>query len=310
MVKRLVNSGEKVILITYRNTNWPFSQENISIIDFTHQHRDYFVTEVKTISDWLKRRKYVKLMKGTINKIVNKDPFLLYIPNYSVHFQTIFAEHKYCQGYYFIEEGTLAYTPMSYLIDQFKHRPLKRKIKFLFGLTDRFFLERTDKFLGTISIREEAFSWNIKEKIVEPIPVLDNLNVQLHETIIITGFLDDNLSRIKKQLSTLLDYFCKTGIRDIAIKYHPHVYDNYPERIDKIDGVFKNYSQVNVTTLPQNYIVEYAILKWKSTIFSIDGLSSLNIYSILFGGHSFIVTCNSVKELKNMEQCLTYVTSK
>jgi len=301
---------EEIIIITDRKTKWPFDAEKLSIIDFSNKHRNYFVYHVSTIKDWYKRICYISKIKKDINNIVKHQEYLLYIPNYAVNYQTLLAENKLCKGYYFIEEGTLAYTPYDILLKQWKKRSILQKIKALLGGTNRFYLTTSKSFLGTIQINEHAFMWNRRNKIINDTPSFENLkNYPLYKNIIVTGYLSNNINYYKNCIYKLADFLYKKGIYDAKIKIHPHLYSNYPERIKALEEILLSIPNVLFKILPHDYIVEMSILKNSCSIFSLGEFSSLNIYSLLYGGESYLISEDFIK-FDDIQACINYIRAQ
>ena len=200
----------------------------------------------------------------------------------------------------------MAYTPISYLTAGNNKRTFISRHKSLFGIPNRFYLEITNKFLGTISIHEQAFIWNKKRKIINP-TFFDNINQTGYKDIVVTGFFSDDILNIKNKLSILINYFTKNGIKEVAIKFHPHVYYNYPQKIEELSSFLQVSETVKFLILPPTYIVELSIIEKHSNIYSLDEFSSLNIYSVLFGGFSFVVD-DEVREIISLEECIDYIT--
>ncbi len=307
-ILKLIGAGEQVIVITYRGQKWPFDKRNIRIIDFSTLFQKYYVYHVSSIKEYFRRLIYQYKMKKFINQLVKGQEYILYIPNYAVDYQTYLAENRWCRGYYFIEEGTLAYTPIDYLKRKEQKKDLIQRFKNFAGISNHFFLETTNKFKGTIAITNEAFRWNNKDrKVVKPIIDVDK-DYKVHKNIIVTGYFSSSMSSVKDQMNTLLTFIGQSDETDIAIKFHPHLYYNFPKKIDEISAFIKTFNNVKVDILPADYIVEKSIFAGNCNIYSLDKFSSLNIYSVLFGGHSYTLTDKAV-EFHDLNSCIKFVTS-
>lgn len=307
-VLKLIKEKQKVIIIKNRGVKWLFEENGIIFFDLSNLHRRWYIYRPKSIIDLIKRYYYIYLLNKDIKRIINKDDFILYIPNYSVNYQAKLAEDKKCKGYYLIEEGLQSYN-YDYLKQCYKNRSFLLRHKNLFGLTDRFCMETTEKFLGTIAISKDAFDWNSKQKIVEKeFPKLLT-NYSTYKNIVVTGFLGEDMELVRQKLKFLLKSFEERGEREMVVKFHPHVYYNSPQKIVCLENFLRQQKGMSISILPADYIVEFSIIKDKSSIYSLDEFSSLNIYSLMFGGKSYICTQDKLYEFHNIEECLTYVNN-
>ena len=305
-ISYLKSNNEESILITHRGVNWPFPNLEIPIIDFSNLYRNFYVYRVKSIVDFIKRMLYMHYIKKYTKRIIGREDFILYLSNFEKSYQVLFADSKFCQGYYLVEEGSISYL-YKYKMDKYLCRSFLERHKSWIGLTDRFCMEVNNKFRGTISITNYAFEWNIdKEKLVYSefdIPLLENY--KSYENIIVTGHMKEDINSIFEKLNRIISFLQSQHVNNVALKFHPFVYYNTPEKINILMSKFSSSSDFEIVVLPPEYVVEFSIIKAKSNIFSLDTLSSLNIYSVAFGGFSYIYNKKIIK-FKNVKSCIDY----
>ena len=315
-VKSILNRGEKVIVLTKRNTVFAYQHPKMEKIDLSNFYKKGLL-DFRTLKFYnilqksLRYRFYLEEIDKFTKELVHNEDFLLYVPVYMDDNVKSLVSNRHCKGYYYIEEGTLDYQPLDYLYKiscKSIQAYLKKVILPLLGGSFHFLLEVNPKFKGTIGLFNEAFSWNTKwDKIVNsPIEYIEMQKLRPYDIIIVTGYLYANDEYILQAFNELFEKLDTN--QSVAIKLHPLVFSQYPQKARRIRTLILQ-SYPNVSFLSNSYPVEGNILKFQTRIISFLEVSSLSLYSVLANTKSWLF-CNLnggffLKEITSKEQFLS-----
>jgi hypothetical protein len=275
-VESLLNNSEKVIIITRRGVSWPIIN-NETIIDFSN----------KTISSLLslKAIKHIFTLSKCVDSIINKEDFILYLPTSYDEVYYSFQKSKFCKGYYYIEEGVLAYKGLKFIRED--KNLIKRGIKHLLGLYPDFYY--FDKRLkGTLSISDKSFKWNQGAKIVNnPYSYFKRVcdDQRSYSHIIVFSYLDEHVSFYKSIIDAI---FQNNGgsLTNIAFKFHPRSSYVEPQMKNEITNyILSLFPQA--AFLESDYVLEKEILS-KVIIICVQVASSVLFYSLLNGNRCYL----------------------
>lgn len=320
-VKKYIDSGESVIVLTKRNAVFVYEHPKIQKIDISDFYKNGWLNfRTLKISNFvqnsLRYRKYLREVKCFTEELVGNEDFLLYVPIYFDDHVISLVNNKYCKGYYYIEEGTLDYQPLNYLYKiscKSVQAYLKKIILPLLGGSFHFLLEVNQKFRGTIGLFDDAFPWNSKWKkyINSPLEYIEMQKIKKYEIIIVTGYLHSNDDYILEAFKVLLTKL--NNYKTIAIKMHPEVFTLYPQKAKRIQSLILQYNP-NVSFLSNSYPVEGNILKFHTRIISFLEVSSLSLYSVLANTKTWLYyNLNgefALKAITSKEQFLSFTHLK
>lgn len=322
IIERLIERKEEVVILLSRNCSFNFFGDKIKIYDV---HKKYegsqlFIGSLFSISTYkqiFKYKKYLSLLKDDLSEIIGHEKFVFYTPNYATSIAPILGDSKYCEGYYFLEEGTLSYLDKRFLKKRWFSIKTKiaNVIRYCFGIKSFFQLTITPKYKGTVALSPKCFPWNNKEKNVTSFDTyLTHTSKSFHpyDNILLVGYNEYNLEIVKQAIISAVQYINTTRQnKSIAIKFHPHTYAYNPAYAKLMEClVSESLKYLNITILQNSYPVEAAILNNNSTIFSLFGLSSLSFYSIMLkrnvtydiriaGGGTKMTKIGSIEEYMN-----------
>ena len=302
-VKRNLEKGNEVVIVTSRGIKWSFFLNSLQVVNLDellkgkgedlNLRKASLKTIFKQLKDW---KRYQNALREIINdQIVKGRDYIMYLPIYLDEF----VRHPNCKGYYFLEEGVFAYYGRKYVTKiarkTFQTR-VKRAIFPLFG--EHYYpIDYEGKlFMGSVAISEQAFPWHQKKHIVSDISSYINEvgdKADPYDTIIVTDVLFQDNAIIKKCLECTLDYINEEHPNRIAIKMHPMMYTKYREKAHEVEGIIKELNHgEGITILPQTYTIENNIFKYHTNIISLFELSSLSLYAICFDAQTFLVRQN------------------
>lgn len=267
-IESLLNNGEKVIVITRRGMSWPVIS-NETVINISD--RTCSLLSLTAI-------KHIITLPACINTIINKEEFILYLPTSYDEVYYFFQKSKFCKGYYYIEEGILAYTGLKFIRED--KNLIKRGLKHLFGLyPDLYFFD--SRFYGTISISEKAFKWNKSKKIInQPYSYFKRVcnNQKSYSHIIVFSYLSGDVSFYKSIIDVIIQN--NEGIQsNIAFKFHPRSRFVEPNKMKEITNYILS-SLPQAVFLESEYVLEKEILS-EVVIICVQEESSVLFYSLL-----------------------------
>lgn len=275
-IESLLNNGENVIVITRRGTDWPIIS-NETVIDFSKMIISSLCSSAVI--------KHIITLSTCVDSIINKEDFLLYLPTSYDEVYYFFQKSKFCKGYYYIEEGVLAYKSLNFVRED--KNLFKRGIKHLLGYyPDHYFFD--DRFIGTISISEKAFQWNQRKRIVNNSETYFKRacnNQRSYSKIVVFGYLSGDVSFYKSAVETIIQ---NNGgdITNIAIKFHPRSNFVEPQKKNEIIQYILSFSP-NAVILENEYVLEKAIFD-KIVIICIQVTSSVLFYNLLMGNKCYL----------------------
>lgn len=278
-IRKLLEQGERVVVITRRSQQWK-SEKNVSVVDLSN----YTITSLLSIS-YLKT---IKEIKKILTEAINHTPYYLYIPDSYEIVCSILQKSSYCERYYYIEEGSISYAK-SFSRHLRITRRIKNVVKNLCGFSTSDFI-LSQKFGGTISISEKAFPWNKKERIINsPKSYLENCisGQELFENYIIFGYLNVGISQLHYLVDAICRFIKENHLVSIAAKFHPYSYKVNPSAIKDLTEYMQK-KDIDFTILQNDYVVEKALLLKKSNILSVQDATSLMIYALQNGGSAFL----------------------
>lgn len=292
-VKKLLECGYKVIILENRAYEWPFMEKKIILKDITKYsfYNLYGIREIRSLYDICCMKKYQHKAEKLIKDIIDDENFIYYTPGYTMGLSSFFINNSKCKGYFYIEEGVLAYRSAEFLKQHYYDWRKNVIAKFL-NLRYGFILSCTHKFKGTIAISEKAFPWNKKHKVVNGLnreEIKSYFKDEMYSDIVVFSHLNETISELEVTFSFLIKHFEQLNCQRFAIKFHPHSYIYDLEKINYILKLVSKCQGVDIIILPKEYIVEYAIVCYKACIYSINVISSLALYALIFGSQSFYI---------------------
>ena len=306
-VKEALDRGDEVIIIMSRKIPYEFFEGRVKVYDFFElfkEDRDkakgYDGFTIGRFIDYIGNfKRYIEHMKETVDTIVENEDFLLYTANNNQPVSEVFLDHKKCVGYYYIEEGTMSYTPWPqlYKITCSKRRKGRRFLYSLFGIKMYYHLEITKKFLGTIGISKEAFDWeewkDEKHIITDLTSYKEVIKTKIlpYDIIIVTSMSGSDAQTIIKGIDVIFEHIAKKyPEKKVAIKMHPHDFSFEREKVCEVyNYIEKQYKSYSATGLDVNYSLEAAIFLNHPVIYSVYIPSSVSVYSIIFSGNTYLL---------------------
>lgn len=325
-MKEAIDQKDNVIIVTDRNCEWPFFKDNVSIYDFTQIFgSDYkkrvSLNGINAFRDYLKYRSYISHLKKVVTSIVKNEDFIFYMPSMAKDITAAFAYNKHCKGYYYVDEGSLAYMSQD-LINQRFTSNFKNSLRRLLKIEDHFHYEVLSTFKGTISITKEAFSWNKKYlKIINPINEYVNEtrnNLPSLNSVIVTGLFSEDINIIIAGIVYTVDNILSKGCDSrIGIKLHPYAITNNRDKTLKILQYIKDKYKEQIIVIPNEISIEAMSLVYHPRLYSLFTLSSIILYGLLlkssdgylidYENETFsIVGINSVEEFYRINSIVNY----
>lgn len=320
-VKECLEQNEKVIIITNRGYSWPFFKEKVLVYDFAKifegEDKDRVALHsFSALYDYIRYRKFLTHLNKVVDEIVAKEDFIFYMPSMAMAMTKTFAYHKHCKGYYYVDEGYLAYTPSETLKLYLPNRK-KNLIKALLKIEDHYHLEMTSRFKGTVSITNDAFEWNSKEKIVnsveEYVEEVKN-DIPYYDDVILTEYLTQDFEDLKRGIDyTVEKILQEKPTSKIGIKIHPHAITYNRDQTIIFQSYLRDHYSGVITEIPTNVSIEVMSLVYHPNLFSLLELSSIILYAILFKSSKtklidFKERAVSIKEIISVEDYNNNVT--
>lgn len=292
-IMKKISDGERIVVIANRGCVFNELKDRVEYFDATklfEGERNHLgsLLEYDTYKNFFRYKGYCRRIKRWLSEVVNKEDFILYIPSYGPEMCGVLAENKYCQGYYFIEEGTMAYMPLEKIknVSYNFFTKIGNVIRFLFmGIVSNFQLNVTKKFLGTYALSDAAFLWNktIERHLVsgnEYLSILAKGKV-FYDSIIIISYASYDISKTIKAIGVAYNRIKEiASTESMAVKLHPQSYFYYPDYTRELENEILNRFP-GLQILPVDYSVEASIVLNASRIFSIFVRSSLSLYSLV-----------------------------
>lgn len=289
-VKECLERGEKVIIITNRGCTFPFFEGRVMVYDFAKifqgEDKDRLALHnLKALKDYLRYRKYLAHLHRVVKNIISNEDFIFYMPSMAMVMTKVFAYHKNCKGYYYVDEGYLAYSSPEILKRYIPDKKLYF-LKTLLGIEVHYHLEITPKFKGTVSITKEAFSWNNKERIVNPIDNYTNEvkgGIPFFNDVIITDYLSQEYDVLTKCIDFATDQILQDSPNSkVGIKIHPHAITYNKEKTIAFKRHIEERYAGSVTLIPTDVSIEVMSLVHHPNLYSLLEVSSIILYALLF----------------------------
>lgn len=314
-IKELVEDGENVVVVSNRRTAFPFFRGRISFFDIqeiTDKYRLNTNNVVKKLINY--KYKYLPHFTESANTIIGNEDFILYTPSYNLFIIRPYLKSPYLKGYYFIEEGTMTYNTEDFLRKRyyFNRYHRGRILSDLFGVGETLDYKTTKKFKGCIALSNFAFPWCKENKTINGtsnyMSLIDTPPVSA-DCFIVTGYLQEETKDVMEGISKIMTHIYENGNpNSIAFKFHPTAFSYEKEKVEAIQQyIAKEYPKLNVIYMPAKYSVESTLFTSNTIMYSIFGISSLSLYSLLFGSKSYYVPNASnaiVKEIPTVDDFL------
>lgn len=295
-IRKLLDEGNKVIVVSDRNTSFPFFSDKIIFHDIqyiTDQYR-------KQTSNLFKRLKnyafdYLPQYKKSALSIINEEDFILYLSSKNYFTMVPYLKNKHCKGYYYIEEGSMSYMDIDVLKRRYYKQLYHGQILLNFiGSSTSFDYEIDERFLGCIATSMDAFPWCKENKIITTmdgyfsnIPV-SNVDI---DTLIITDYLNDDKSIVVDAFKKIIDEALSTHkVSKIGIKFHPTAYSYQGEKIKEVLLEIRRRYSIEFVQLSASFSVEAYMFHRHIKIYSVFNVSSLLLYALLLGSRPFMLT--------------------
>ncbi|MBO7415534.1 MAG: hypothetical protein J6U22_03060 [Bacteroidaceae bacterium] len=291
-VKEAIEQKDNVYVILNRNCVWPFFTDKVKLFDFAkifdgEDKQRVALHSLKAIKDYIRYRRYINHLEKVVNRIVAEEDFIFYMPSMALDMTLAFAYNKNCKGYYYVDEGSLAYLPQNIINAEFS-KNIKNLVKRLLRIEDHCHYEIKPTFKGTISITTDAFLWNKEyEKIVNPVDECVSVlksRLPVFDDVIVTARLIEDVDTITKSLDFAVERILSNKPNSrIGIKLHPNAVTYNKEKASEVvEFINKKYGD-NIAIISPEVSIEAISLICHSNLYSLFVLSSLILYGLLFG---------------------------
>lgn len=221
----------------------------------------------------LKTRRNVHACKKFYRETLDGDSFYLFIPTSFEHAIAILMDLSNCVTYHYIEEGTAAYT--CDMFTEKKHFLYKMVSKLIYNVPVKSFYDINNKFKGTFSFSAKAFGWSFNNEVMKL--SVNGLKQYSDSHLLVLGFLRDNLVDLESKYKVIRNYFETFGKVKVYYKFHPSS-KMTPHKMSVIVDVFKTSNTVEFEEISEDTILEYSFANTNSIIYSVDGISSVQLY--------------------------------
>lgn len=289
-VKDALSQNDKVIIVLDRGCEWPYTFNNVNVYDFADlfegdNRNRVALNNIKAFEDYLRFLRYKIHLNRVVNKIVEGQDFVFYLPTMALDMTAAFAYNKHCKGYYYVEEGTISYRSLDMVVWQYPSR-IKNMVKHLLRIDEHFPFEISHLFKGTISVTSEAFPWNkTGERIVNPIDgcVSDlKTSIPLCDDVLVTTWLVEDIELIINSIDyTIKSILNKNKDSRIGIKFHPKATTVNRYKVLMTIEYLNNEYDGRVTIIPNDVSIELMSLLYHPRLYSLLLLSSLILYGLL-----------------------------
>lgn len=318
IIDKLLSKGENVIVVTERGTGFPFFDGKVSLFDVQkviNAYRIHTKTLLgKVINYKTSLHPHCRLFA---NEVINSKDFILYTPSYNMYSIKPFLYSNHCKGYYFIEEGFMAYLSKQTLQIHFRNRQIKKGhiLMHLVGAGESFDYKITKMYKGCIGLSEYSFPWCKDNKIITSFDGYFS-NIPFEEVgtqnLITTDWLSDDVEVLKAAFKiTIQKMNSNVKQSKIAIKFHPSAFVNEKHKIDEIvNYIHKEFCGIDFFLLPASFSVEALLYYRRINLYCIFGVSSLQLYAIMLKSTAFMVgkADLSITEIKNIPEFLDLST--
>lgn len=316
-VRHLVEEKKQVIIVSDRNTKFPFFTSSIKFYDIQYITDKYKKNTSNLFCKLVNYAiSYLPQYKISARDIINDEEFILYLSSSNYFTMTPYLRSKKCKGYYYIEEGSMSYMPLN-LLKKIYYRQLASRqfLLNIIGSRTRFDYAIDDRYLGCICLSEKAFPWCNDKKIVNTFNGYF-FNIQQEEInadyLIITDYLNEDTSKYINAFEKIIDSIMnRVEIKKIAIKFHPTAmsYESQKARII-VDTIKTSYSNITFVILDPSFSIEKLMSQHKVNVYCVFGMSSLLLYSCVMGSTPYYLEHDSnglvVKKLSNFDEIIRY----
>lgn len=320
VISQLLSRNERVIIVSERNTKFPFFEGQVALYDMQETIDKY---RNNTHNVFLLAINYkTSLMphcEEVAKSIIDEQDFIFYTPSYNMYSVKPFLNSQYCKGYYFIEEGFMAYLSEETLRKHFRNRRYKQ-FHFLMdfiGAGESYDYHVTNGFKGCYGLTDYSFPWCTTNKVVTSFDgYFTNLKVDNagFNFLITTDWLKDAsdilLEAFNETIKEIIDNYSPSKI---AIKFHPTAFINEKDKIELIlDAIRNNFKSIDFVILPASFSIEALMYHNHVKLYCIFGLSSLQLYALMLKSIPFMVTKEDkveIKEIKNIPE-FVYLATK
>lgn len=319
VISKLVSNNENVIIVSERNTKFPFFEGKVTLYDMQETIDKY---RKNTHNLFLLAINYkTSLMPHcdeVAKSIIDEQNFMFYTPSYNMYSVKPFLTSKYCQGYYFIEEGFMAYLSEETLRKHYRNRRYKQ-LHFLMdfiGAGESYDYNVTEGYRGCYGLTEYSFPWCTQNKVVTSFDgYFSNMKVDniSFDCLITTDWLKDETDfLVKAFIATVKEIIDNYSPSKVAIKFHPTAFINEKGKIDLILDVIRDeFKFIDFVILPASFSIEALMYQKNVKLYCIFGISSLQLYALMLKSKPFMVTREEkteIKEIKNIPEFVDLAT--
>lgn len=314
-IKELIEKDENVVVILNRGTKFPFFMGMVKIFDIQYITDKYRKPSSNIIQKFFNYRfYYLPCFDVKAKEIIGTEEFILYTPSYNQFALRSFFNSPFLRGYYYLEEGTMSYVSENILKSRYYSKLLfkGRLFSFILGVKEYYDYKMTSKFKGVICMSTYAFPWLKEKKIVNRIDeYLANIDYKplMVDAIVVTGYLYEDINKIFSGFDIIFNRILLDGKeKKIAIKFHPTAASYCRQKCQQIRNYLEmKYHVVEFFFVEPSYSIEGSLYQCKSDLYSIFGMSSLCLYSLILGSSSFVVNLNdsiTLEEISCVEDFL------
>lgn len=313
IIEDLVSKQETVIIVSERNTKFSFFKGKVLFYDMQKIIDRYRKPSKNFFGKFLNYKKQIIPHCGLYAKeIIDNMDFVFYTPSYNMYSVKPFLLDQHCRGYYFIEEGFMAYLSDDTLRKHYNNRRYKggRFLLDFVGTGDSYDYYVTNKFKGCYGLTDYSFPWCDNKVITKFDGYFSNLpydDIDVNN-LITTDWLSANIEILQSAFKAVVDKININRCSKIAIKFHPTAFINEKGKIDiLIEYLHRNYDDIEFIILPSSFSVEALMYHRTVNIYCIFGVSSLQLYALMLKSRPFMVSKNEEIDIKEIESIPQFV---
>lgn len=315
VISQLLSRNERVIIVSERNTKFPFFEGQVALYDMQETIDKY---RNNTHNVFLLAINYkTSLMphcEEVAKSIIDEQDFIFYTPSYNMYSVKPFLNSKYCRGYYFIEEGFMAYLSEETLRKHYRNRRYKQ-LHFLMdfiGAGESYDYYVKEGYMGCYGLTDYSFPWCTNNRVVTSFDgYFSNLKIENtdFDCLITTDWLKDDIDiLIKAFIATVKEIINNYSPSKVAIKFHPTAFINEKEKIDLIlTEIRSEFGFIDFVILPSSFSIEALMYQKIIKLYCIFGLSSLQLYALMLKSKPFMVTKEGKIEIKEIDNIPEFV---
>lgn len=275
---------EAVTLLISRNFFPPDDTYPAIKLPFSHYPTDSFAVQIAFWKSWKKLKKFDQWL----SKATQHQPFILYAAHaYSSIFH-LMVTHTKCLGYYYIEEGLVAYRPPAEWDIQKPFNPLRSILYFLnFGRRNRpnrsFFTTQLGCYLGAYGVSKHSFPTLPSLQVVGlPFPIISS--DEKYQCVIVHDNIYDHYgltpTTYLRWIEVIVADALKRGFTRIHQKFHPAQGQGSLQAIQEFMQQ-KLAGKASLYTLGASDSIEQIALNQRPVIYVC--ISSVGLYAHLAG---------------------------